>query len=514
MDSLKITVENYRNIPLNYPITFDVKEGVCFILGINNIGKSTILRFFFEMRTALKDIANNLGTSYLNSYLYGNVFFDEAVNRNNLNSAIKFTIEANSYKLNVVIKPSDPGNFHTNKISISQTLNPNSGVADQSKINSLRKNIAIIADNFYIGSFRAVDVNATGESYDIKIGQDFVKIWSEWSVGRNIVHSRKINEFEEELCELLGFKKFSIKIGNEKDTLKITTDEGSFMLNELGSGIAQFIIVLGNALIRNPAFILIDEPEIGLHPKLQEVFIRALASKARHGLVASSHSIGLARSTYDTQILSLTRDSSGKLNLRPFGLNYEPSIFQSINELGYSQFIEIGGNNILLVEGRTDIKSYREVLRIFGIESKFIIMSFGGSEFVIKDKTKIYDELSELKRLNANSYSVIFDSDRKSFEEQLSEKHLAFKEVCESLGFNTHSTVWRSTENYISQKAIDAILGPGKSIALTPFEDFNKKSDSWDKNKNWLMFKEMKKEDFEKSLVEYFEKLKSLAYNK
>jgi hypothetical protein len=135
-------------------------------------------------------------------------------------------------------------------------------------------------------------------------------------------------------------------------------------------GLSHFILALVNPLFKSPSFILIDEPENSLHPKMQETFIRALASKSRLGLVAASHSIGLARSAAD-RIYSLEREGEG-LTLKPFGESHKPTVAQSLHELGYSQFLDIGGNNILLVEGRTDIKALREILRKFGIEQHFI----------------------------------------------------------------------------------------------------------------------------------------------
>lgn len=49
---------------------------------------------------------------------------------------------------------------------------------------------------------------------------------------------------------------------------------------------------------------------------MQEIFIRTLASKAKkYGLVATSHSIGLARSVGADKIYSLSKKPDGKLNL-------------------------------------------------------------------------------------------------------------------------------------------------------------------------------------------------------
>jgi energy-coupling factor transporter ATP-binding protein EcfA2 len=267
-----------------------------------------------------------------------------------------------------------------------------------------------------------------------------------------------MEELTEELRELFGFRRFAIQLSASRNTLLISTDDGQFKLNELGGGIAQIILILGNATIRRPAFILIDEPEIGLHPKLQEVLVRMLASKAQRGLIASSHSVGLARSVAE-RIWSVTKDADRRIRIVPFGSHYQPTLTQSLTELGYSQFVEIGGNNILLVEGRTDVKAFREILRSFGIETSFIILSFSGGDFIVKDEAKIVEELSELTRINAKSISVIIDSERSGEEEPLDFRREIFCACCKRLGFSTFVTDRRATENYVTQSALDRVFG-------------------------------------------------------
>jgi len=270
----------------------------------------------------------------------------------------------------------------------------------------------------------------------------------------------------------------------------------------LGNGISEFIIVLSSALMQNPAYIFIDEPEASLHPKMQEVFVRALATKARKGLFAVSHSIALARSAGD-YLYSLTRRAGNRPNLQPYGLHYQPTLAQTVNEMGYSQFVEIGGDNILLVEGRTDVKVFREILRKYGIENQFIILPFGGRQFMTTDGARIVDELAEIKRLNARSVSVIFDSERKVASEALKPEFENLVKTCESLGYHVFPTDRHSTENYITQEAIDKVMGEGYQ-ALEPFEDFNKVSKRWHKEKNWLMVIEMTRDDFAGTRLDLF----------
>jgi hypothetical protein len=132
-------------------------------------------------------------------------------------------------------------------------------------------------------------------------------------------------------------------------------------------------------------------------------------------------------------------------------------------------------------------------LRKWGIDKDFIVVSLGGGNF-INGNSEVEDELNELKRLNAKSISVIFDGERTSSQGKLSSKLSTFKKTCENLNFNVFPTDLHSTENYISQRALDEVLGKGFK-QLKPYESFNSSASKWSKDKNWLLFREMTKEE-------------------
>lgn len=493
---MNIKIWNYRNYPIYSPIEIEIKEGIIFILGINNVGKSNLLRFFYDLRAILPFIKSNYQGK---TFAVSNTpfLFDKILSRNTDTEIIKFQIGEAEFSFTITLSSNSPGNIHTNQLiaNISHSgYNPRSeiGIAWVNKICTL------LSNTYYIGTNRNNIQNSNGKSYDISIGQDFINTWIDWADGEDIVKMNKIRFLINELKELFNYQNFNIRVNGGRNNLIISTDEGDFLLTEMGSGIAHFIVVLGNVLIRQPEIVLIDEPEQNLHPKMQEIFVRAISSKAKFGVIATSHSIGLARSVADKIYTLTTLNKTPKIT--EFGNHYSPTITQSISEMGYSQFVEIGGNNILLVEGRTDIKCFREILRKYNIENKFIIIPFGGGQFMTTEKSKIIDELNEIKRLNANSVSVIFDSEFAKENDSLKKEFQIFVEVCQELGYNVFPTDMHSTENYISQSAIDKILG-NQIKALTPFENFGqRKGDQvWDKTKNWLMFLEMKKEDFKKT---------------
>lgn len=48
----RVTLKNYRCFPDAHPCRLDLREGFTGLVGANNSGKSSLLRFFYEFRGA------------------------------------------------------------------------------------------------------------------------------------------------------------------------------------------------------------------------------------------------------------------------------------------------------------------------------------------------------------------------------------------------------------------------------------------------------------------------------
>jgi len=495
MQEFEITLRNYRVFSQQNPVEFRVSSGITFLLGINNIGKSALLRAFFELRPCVSKnallVARDQG-GRTEMHATFRVTLDRIANRVTSGAPIELRLLQGGAGWEIKITSRHPGDSYSVDALVVTTAigKPSNDFATLVE--------EVFHQSLYVGSFRSSAVEASGALYDIQIGKNFVNQWDQWANGRRVEHSNQIDLLVEELRELFGFKKFAITVSEDKKHLDLKTDDGKFSLDELGDGIAHYVVVLGNAMVKRPKFIFIDEPEIGLHPRMQEVFVRALAAKAQHGLIATSHSVGLARSVAD-RLLTVTREESGKRRLTPFGEHREETLVQSISELGYSQYAELGGNHLLLVEGQTDLKAFREILRKFGLEQHFLIWSLNGSSSLKGKPGVIADQLGELKRLNARSYSIIFDSERTDSNMEMNADLKPFAELAIKLGYSVFPTDRHSTENYVSQAALDADPETKKCKALGQFDNFKDLAApaKWDKSRNWLLFQQMKLEEFE-----------------
>ncbi len=54
----KITCRNYRCFPDSSPLCFDLRPGISAFVGVNNSGKSSILKFFYEFRELWRALSN------------------------------------------------------------------------------------------------------------------------------------------------------------------------------------------------------------------------------------------------------------------------------------------------------------------------------------------------------------------------------------------------------------------------------------------------------------------------
>jgi len=58
---INLTIGNYRCFPVGSPASLKLTKGFSALVGVNNSGKSSLLKFFYEMRPAFTQIGRNTG---------------------------------------------------------------------------------------------------------------------------------------------------------------------------------------------------------------------------------------------------------------------------------------------------------------------------------------------------------------------------------------------------------------------------------------------------------------------
>ena len=85
-----------------------------------------------------------------------------------------------------------------------------------------------------------------------------------------------------------------------------------------------------------------------------------------------------------------------------------------LGELSYRGYRETTFDKLLLVEGRTDVKTIHQFLRLYDKAHKIVLVPLGGGEMI---NAKPEWELSEIAR--SGDVEVLIDSEKTSKEEDL-----------------------------------------------------------------------------------------------
>ncbi|MFN2454161.1 MAG: ATP-dependent endonuclease [Pyrinomonadaceae bacterium] len=515
---IEITLKNYRCFPDTRPARILIRNGFTSFVGVNNSGKSALLKFFYEFRGLFRTLAES--PHELFEALQGNpralnlsgISDTQSIfcNNNNRNIDLQFRISTPDW-INGFVNPNqltikiDRGSSTwtaqlsarenritgQSKITLSNAKNRFTLLADGADIDisKLRDAFRELSDTLYIGPFRNILNIGTAQYFDIVVGQQFVESWRTYKTGDLIEQNQSIYKLTEEIRRIFDFSGLEINASQKNDTLQVFINGKSFKLLDIGSGIAQFILVLASAAIKKPAFILIDEPELNLHPSLQLDFLTTLGSYAREGVMFATHSIGLARSSSEN-IYSVRKIADGDSEVAVFDAKSRLSEFAG--ELSFSGYQELGFDKILLVEGRTEVKTIQQFLRLWKKDHKVVLIPIGGRELI---NSLAEDELREIKRISPNVFALI-DSERNSPGADLEPNREVFRQSCQRVGITCHVLERRATENYFSDEAVKKVKGDTHK-ALGEYEKLKDVSPSWSKKENWRIARVMSSSEIE-----------------
>ena len=524
---IEITLKNYRCFPDSNPACFSLRKGITGFIGINNSGKSSLLKFFHEFQSLFNLLSSPTGN--IISALVGN---REIFNySSSITDSEEVFCNTNNRDLEIQIRFIDmnhdilmPERFD---IKIPRSTNEwlpkmylDNGQLDIKKgsarfrgtilevdgkpkadLSCVFKVFEDLSRSLYIGPFRnAINIGSEADYYDIKVGTDFIKTWRTYKTGNNKKSNEAIYKLTNDIKHIFGYDGLEINPSEDNQSLQIFINGKSYKLSELGSGLTQFILVLANAAIKQPTYIIIDEPELNLHPSLQLDFLTTLGSYAHEGILFSTHNIGLARASADW-IYSVHKIDEGKSEIIKFETLENLSEF--LGELSFSGYKDIGFDKILLVEGTTDLKSIQQFLRLYRKDHQIVLLPLGGKSLI---RGSSEAELQEIKRLTNNVFALI-DSERSAPEVPIEPKRKKFSDMCEIIGITCHTLERRAIENYFTDVAIKIVKGD-KYQALNHYQILTDISPAWSKTENWRIAREMTRKDLDSTdLGDFLESL-------
>lgn len=497
MTTVQLTVKNYRCFL--EPVTVEINKGLTAFVGVNNAGKSALLRFLLELRPLFSTLAYP-NQSFANSFRVGEGFNlahvgdREEIFPNSNEHNVEFWIDLlrerapNSMqpsRLHVILSRS--GQFvarvTTDKLlsfSGPSGFNQANILADagEQKCDMLElfEVFRTLSDTLYIGPFRnAINIGGSSTYFDISVGQQFIKQFRDRKTGMSRRQNIEIIELVETIRRLFEFESLTVEPSADDTTLHIAINNKPYKQNELGSGLIQFILVLANASIARRRLILIDEPELNLHPRLQLDFLTTLLGYATEGVWFATHSLGLARSAAGL-VYSVIRKRQSDSSIRL--LEATPRLTEFLGEMSFSSHQEIGFDKVLLVEGPTEVLVVQHILRKMGKDHKVVLLPLHGH-------FPEADELVELGRITTIAkLAALIDSERTSASEPLRVDRQRFLDLCAAYGIPAVALRRRATENYFTDVVVKRVFG-AEFRALEPYERFDDVQPHWSKAQNW-----------------------------
>ncbi|MTD43641.1 AAA family ATPase [Conexibacter sp. W3-3-2] len=133
------------------------------------------------------------------------------------------------------------------------------------------------------------------------------------------------------------------------------------------SGLAQLAaFIVGLQLLDGDTILLVDEPEMSLHPQAQRSVLRALLAKAGQGIIAT-HSSSLISSVTPRDVVRLKRGSADVEPRRAVTLTPDDST--KLQRYATAETAEaFFASTVLFVEGASDLLALRVIARTIGVD--------------------------------------------------------------------------------------------------------------------------------------------------
>jgi ABC-type multidrug transport system ATPase subunit len=500
-------LSNYRCFAASHPAEFTIGDGITAFVGKNNSGKSAILKFFHDLRVlfsvplhglierarweGLAGIPSTVADPFellthgargdMRVQITTPVYTASDGARSEL---IDLCIERDSLRAGVERVGGRDIKGLLGDINRSMCMVDSDGrvVVNMEALNRAMKHLQ---RSCYVPAYRYAGEAGGRSHYDMLVGSAFVDQWTHSRDGKDSKLRTLTASVEKHIRDLMKLKHFSTRRVASYQSLLVQIDERDLPIEQVGAGITQILMLLGTVALKQPSFLFIDEPELNLHPSLQLDLLTALGEYVQGNVVFATHNIGLARAAADRIYVVEQDRTSG--HSRVSELDDETTLAQVLGELQYGSYSQLGGRRVLMVEGSTDVLVFQQFLKKLNVGHNVIVLPLGGKTMIKSDSAV---QLAEVRRICSDVAAVI-DSEKESELACDEVPRLNFQANCRSLSIECHITQRRATDNYLTQRALQA-ANDDSVRALQPFEKPPSKSF---KSKAWLAAREMTKDE-------------------
>jgi hypothetical protein len=240
----------------------------------------------------------------------------------------------------------------------------------------------------------------------------------------------------------------AIEIPNDRSTVNVRTGDTFLPIEALGSGIHEVFMLASEVVLRSGSTILLEEPEVHLHPHLQRRFMRFIMDDTKNQFFITTHSATII-DTAGAQVFGVRSDGDGA-HVRALVTSQDR--FNACRELGFKASDLLQTNCVVWVEGPSDriyIQSWISAVAPDLVEGlDYSIIFYGGkllSHLSAEDR-EVEDFISILPL--CRRAAMILDSDFSGSGQTLRATKLRVIEELRSVGGFSWVTAGREIENY------------------------------------------------------------------
>jgi predicted ATPase len=273
-----------------------------------------------------------------------------------------------------------------------------------------------------------------------------------------------LQEFEAEFATFAGFGKLELMVRESGSEINAQIDDHLRPLSNLGSGIGETLLILlcakiaySGSVARDLDVLLLEEPELHLHPALQRKLLEQLSQYGVQ-VIATTHSPTVVNWFARNQKRVFRTELVGELPSK--AVRARPAkglaeLRELIESIGLSPADVLLADKVLLVEGTNDVPVFKAWLsKAPSYRGQNVaVLSLGGSDaaganFDPNQWTSLHPRIR-----------AILDSERKSAEEDPSAQRQQMKHRLGASGIHCHLTEWRSIESYFTPRALKQVYG-------------------------------------------------------
>jgi predicted ATP-dependent endonuclease of OLD family len=269
-----------------------------------------------------------------------------------------------------------------------------------------------------------------------------------------LVLRQQLLQIEQFIAHCLEQDRVKLEVSHDKQAIIVDIDGEQRSLSSLGTGIEQ-LIMIGLASMGFPEkLVLIDEPELHLHPRAQKRMLQYLNDHVDAQFVIATHSAA-ALDAVNADVIQITRENSIS-KARTITSNSER--YEAIRDLGHSPSELLQTRYAIWAEGPSDRVYLNNWINriapelIEGVD--YTILYYGGSVLAQHSFVETEDAIGELDLVRAlslsRSFAVLIDSDLTRERPNLRETKIRIRAEIAAAGGYCWITDGREVENYIS----------------------------------------------------------------